>query len=138
VGVDGSAESIAALRWAANYAEATGALVRAVMSWHYPTAVGSAPVGLAPASVTDELRDKMEQTLAKAVAEGYPQPRNGAVETRVSYGHPAQVLIDESEKADLLVVGSRGHGAFTGMFVGSVSVHCVSHAHCPVAVIREA
>jgi nucleotide-binding universal stress UspA family protein len=54
----------------------------------------------------------------------------------VGYGHPAQVLIDQSEEAGLLVVGSRGHGAFTGMMLGSVSLYCVTHAHCPVVVVR--
>jgi nucleotide-binding universal stress UspA family protein len=46
------------------------------------------------------------------------------------------VLIDESAQADLLVVGHRGRGAFTGMLLGSVSVHCVNGAHCPVVVVR--
>ncbi len=138
VGVDGSGESVAALRWAKRYAEATGAQVRAVLAWHYPSAVGPAPTGLAPAAVTDEVRDQLEHTLAQAVSEVYPGGQEaGGAETRVSYGHPAQVLTDESETADLLVVGGRGHGAFIGMLVGSVSVHCVSHARCPVAVIRS-
>ena len=57
-------------------------------------------------------------------------------ETRLSYGHPAQVLIDESAEADLLVVGHRDREAFTGMLLGSVSVHCVNGAHCPVVVVR--
>jgi nucleotide-binding universal stress UspA family protein len=136
VGVDGSAESVAALRWAAAYAGAMDASVRAVMAWHYPTAVGPAPVGVAPAVVTNEVRQGVEDTLRRVVAEVLPDEPAGSVQTQVSYGHPSQVLVEESEKADLLVVGGRGHGAFTGMLVGSVSVYCVSHAACPVAVIR--
>jgi nucleotide-binding universal stress UspA family protein len=58
------------------------------------------------------------------------------VHTKIGYGHPAPVLIEESQHADLLVVGHRGHGAFTGMLVGSVSLHCVSNAACPVVVVR--
>jgi nucleotide-binding universal stress UspA family protein len=58
------------------------------------------------------------------------------VETRIEYGHPAQVLIDASKEADLIVVGASGHGAFTGMLVGSVSIHCVTGAFCPVTVVR--
>jgi nucleotide-binding universal stress UspA family protein len=46
------------------------------------------------------------------------------------------VLLDASDTADLLVVGSRGHGGFTEALLGSVSQHCVHHAHCPVVVIR--
>jgi len=58
------------------------------------------------------------------------------VETRIEYGHQAQVLIDASKEADLIVVGSSGHGTFTGMLVGSVSIHCVTSAFCPVTVVR--
>jgi nucleotide-binding universal stress UspA family protein len=133
VGVDGSAESVAALRWAAAYAAATGSRLRAVMAWHYPAAVGPAPVGVAPAAITDEVRQHVNEALDKTIAEAAV---GVDVEKQVGYGHPAQVLVDQSAGADLLVVGSRGHGAFTGMLVGSVSVHCVTHAHCPVVVIR--
>jgi nucleotide-binding universal stress UspA family protein len=136
VGVDGSAESIGALKWAAGYAAATGATVTALLSWHYPAAAGIAPVGLAPKAVSDEVRAHMEQTLDKALSEvfGTSAPEN--VQTKIDYGHPAAVLVEESRQADLLVVGHRGHGAFTGMLVGSVSMHCVTSAACPVVVVR--
>jgi nucleotide-binding universal stress UspA family protein len=52
-------------------------------------------------------------------------------------GHPAPVLLELAKDADLLVVGSRGHGQFTGMLIGSVSEHVVSHASCPVVVVRH-
>jgi nucleotide-binding universal stress UspA family protein len=134
VGVDGSAESIAALKWAGIYAAATGRRVRAVMAWHYPAAVGPGPVGVAPAVVSDEVRRHMAEALDKTVAEAAVGVE---VEKEVGYGHPAQVLVERSADADLLVVGQRGHGAFTGMLVGSVSIHCVTHAHCPVVVVRK-
>jgi nucleotide-binding universal stress UspA family protein len=51
-------------------------------------------------------------------------------------GNPAKVLIDQSGQADLLVVGSRGHGGFAGMLLGSISQHVSAHADCPVVVIR--
>ena len=133
VGVDGSPESVAALKWAAAYGAATGARLRAVMAWHYPAAAGTAPVGVAPAAISEEVRQQMIETLAKAVAEA---AADAEIEQQIGYGHPAQVLIDQSADADLLVVGNRGHGAFTGMMVGSVSIHCVTHAHCPVVVVR--
>jgi nucleotide-binding universal stress UspA family protein len=133
VGVDGSDESVAALKWAAAYAAATGATISALMAWHYPAAVGPAPVGVAPEEITDEVRTSMTEALSKAVAEGAPGLE---VQQKIRYGHPAQVLVDASADADLLVVGSRGHGAFTGMLVGSVSIHCVTNAHCPVVVVR--
>lgn len=133
-GVDGSAQSVAALRWAARYADATGAVVRAVFAWHYPTAAGQPPVGMAPPPVRQETEEMLRSVLDDAVARAFPA--DAAVEKQLSYGHPAQVLIEESKDADLLVVGSSGHGAFTGMLVGSVSIHCVTGAFCPVTVVR--
>ncbi len=137
VGVDGSAESVAALRWAARYATATGARLRAVLAWHYPTAAGEAPVGVAPDAIRSQTDEQMHQTLDEAIAKAYPGQEAPGVEKATAYGHPAQVLIEQSREADLLVVGSHGHGAFTGMLVGSVSIHCVTGAHCPVVVIRS-
>jgi nucleotide-binding universal stress UspA family protein len=136
VGVDGSAESIAALGWASRYAAATGAKVRAVHAWHYPAAFGIAPVGKAPEPVTAEVEQRMRDELAQAVAQVYPDPADSQVEIAVRYGHPVEVLIDESNAASLLVVGHHGHSAFTGMLVGSVSIHCVTSAACPVVVVR--
>jgi nucleotide-binding universal stress UspA family protein len=136
VGVDGSAESVAALKWAARYQAATGSTVQAVLSWHFPAAAGPAPVGVAPKQISDEVRANMLANLTKAITEAYGSPAPERVESKVEYGHPAQLLVDASEHADLLVVGHRGHGAFTGMLIGSVSIHCVTHAHCPVVVVR--
>jgi nucleotide-binding universal stress UspA family protein len=136
VGVDGSAESVGALRWAADYAAAAGATVTAVLSWHYPAAVGTAPVGVAPQAVSDDVRTHMVETLDKALNEAFGTATPGNVKTKLAYGHPAPVLVEESRQADLLVVGHRGHGAFTGMLVGSVSMHCVTNAVCPVVVVR--
>jgi nucleotide-binding universal stress UspA family protein len=135
VGVDGSTESVAALKWAAGYATATGGHIRAVMAWHYPSAVGPAPVGVAPESISGEVRHHMTDTVSKAVADAEIDAE--LVQVEAAYGHPAEVLVGLSAEADLLVVGSRGHGTFTGMLVGSVSLHCVTHAACPVLVVRS-
>jgi nucleotide-binding universal stress UspA family protein len=135
VGVDGSAESVAALRWAARYAAATGARVQAMLAWHYPTAASVPPVGVAPEPVRAQTEAQMHRTLDEAIAKAYEGQEAGA-EKVTTYGHPAQVLIEASREADLLVLGSHGHGAFTGMLVGSVSIHCVTSAFCPVVVIR--
>jgi nucleotide-binding universal stress UspA family protein len=75
----------------------------------------------------------MAESLSKVVVEG---AAGLDVEEEIAYGHPAQVLIEQSADADLLVVGSRGHGAFTRLMIGSVSIHCVTHSHCPVVVVR--
>ena len=136
VGVDGSTESISALRWAAQYAAATAAAVKAVLCWHYPAAVGPAPVGKAPKAITDQVRAEMQEHLDKALTEVFGTAAPARVQSEVAYGHPAEVLVTESQHADLLVVGNRGHGKFTGMLAGSVSMHCVTHAACPVVVVR--
>jgi nucleotide-binding universal stress UspA family protein len=136
VGVDGSAESIAALGWARRYAAATGAKVRAVHAWHYPTAFGVPPEGKAPPPVTAEVEQRIRDDMAAALAQAYPDPDDTQPEMALRYGHPVEVLIDESKNADLLVVGHHGHHAFTGMLVGSVSIHCVTSAACPVVVVR--
>jgi nucleotide-binding universal stress UspA family protein len=138
VGVDGSAGSVAALRWAADYAQATGATVHAVIAWHYPDAGGGPPVGHAPAPVRQESEQHIQAALDQAVGQAFPDGAPAGVQTRISYGHPAQVLIDESKTASLLVVGSRGHSAFAGLLLGSVSIHCVTGAFCPVTVVRTA
>ncbi len=136
VGVDGSPASAMAMAWAARYAKTTGARVRAVMAWHYPAAIGPAPIGVAPAAVSADVERARLEELDKAIAATFGDPPSVEVERKVVYGHPSQVLIAESRDADLLVVGNRGHGGFTGMLLGSVSTHCVTHAACPVTVVR--
>ena len=137
VGVDGSQESIEALAWAARYATATGATITAVHAWHYPAA-GPVPAGRPPQPITDQVRATMQETLDKALTEVFGTATPDNADTKVAYGHPAMVLVNESQGADLLIVGNRGHGAFHGMMLGSVSIHCVSNATCPVVVVRSA
>ena len=137
VGVDGSAESIEALRWAARYAEGCGATVRAVRAWHYPALVGPSAPGRAPHEVTGHVEQEMKDQLDDAVSSVYPSGAPPSVQTRLAYGHSASALVQEAQEADLLVVGSKGRGAFSGMLLGSVSMHCVTTAPCPVTVVRR-
>jgi nucleotide-binding universal stress UspA family protein len=137
VGVDGSEQSIAALRWAARYGEATGATIRAVRAWHYPAAVGPGPEGRAPEAVTGKVEQQQQETLDDAVRQVYPDGAPGTVQASLAFGHAAEVLIEQSQAADLLVVGNKGHSAFTGMLLGSVSLHCITGAACPVVVVRD-
>jgi nucleotide-binding universal stress UspA family protein len=135
-GADGSPSSMSALRWAIRQAALTGAAVDAVMAWHYPAAGGG--YGWAPTGMEGsfDFKENAEKVLADAISAAADPGSAVSVHALVVEGDPAQVLIDASDHADLLVVGSRGHGGFTGALLGSVSQHCVHHAHCPVVVIR--
>jgi nucleotide-binding universal stress UspA family protein len=75
--------------------------------------------------------------LARTLAEVLGDGPAGAVSIRVVRGPAAPALIAAAADADLLVVGNRGHGAFTDMLLGSTSEHCASHASCPVVVVRQ-
>jgi nucleotide-binding universal stress UspA family protein len=138
VGVDGSASAGEALRWALRQAGLAGATVEAVIAWHMPLMVGGyawPPVGVLETTDFGELAGRvLTDSIAAAVGSGGRVP----VTPVVKEGNPAQVLLDAAAGADLLVVGSRGHGGFAGALLGSVSQHCVHHASCPVVVIRGA
>jgi nucleotide-binding universal stress UspA family protein len=84
----------------------------------------------------EDLAGVSERTLADAVAEASTARPGIAVHPKVIRGHPAKVLVDQANDADLLVVGSHGHGGFVGALLGSVSQRCVQHATCPVVVVR--
>ncbi len=132
VGVDGSDTSIAALRWAFEQAAFTGASVDAMMAWQWPMSLGTAipiPAGFDPAQDARALLDQIVAPLA----EEFPSV---SVRARTVEGHPAEVLVEASRHADLLVVGCRGHGELAGLLMGSVSQHCISQAASPVVVYR--
>jgi nucleotide-binding universal stress UspA family protein len=133
VGVDGSQASKDALRWAAQQAELTGATLNVVSAWHLPIAYGGG-LSLPP---DFDLQGDAQTVLDRAIDEVLGESPKVTVRTSVLEGSPTPVLLREAADADLLVVGSRGHGAFTGMLLGSVSEHCVSHSSCPVVVVRH-
>jgi len=132
VGVDGSEPSLQALKWAHGQARLTGATLRVLTCWEISTATGwapSFPVDYDPEAIARRvLDDAILDTLG-------PTP-DVPVERVVKEGHAAPVLLAASAGADLLVVGSRGHGAFAGMLIGSVSEHVVRHAPCAVVVVH--
>ena len=132
VGVDGSQASKDALRWAAKQAELTDAELHAVIAWRLPTTYGWAP-DYFDVDFAAEARKTLEAVVVDTLGGAPSVP----LSTSVIEGHPAAVLVAASQAADLLVVGSRGHSAFTGMLLGSVSQHCVQHATCPVLVFRH-
>jgi nucleotide-binding universal stress UspA family protein len=135
-GVDGSPSSLSALRWAIRQAVLTGATVDAVIAWHYPDLGASAGYGIALAGVDPGFQEMAEKTVTEAISSTLSPASDVRVHPQVTEGNPAQVLLDASAGADLLVVGSRGHGGFAEALLGSVSQHCVHHARCPVVIIR--
>lgn len=130
VGVDGSPASLSALEWAVRQGALTGASVEAVTSWHVPVAAGGYPI-----VASTDWRDNAQAIQDVAVKEVLGDEA-AALVRRVAQGHPVDVLVHAAAGADLLVVGSRGHGGFAGMLLGSVSQHVVAHAPCAVVVVK--
>jgi nucleotide-binding universal stress UspA family protein len=143
VGVDGSEESRAALRWALEEARLRHTHVRAVHAWELPLSLIppqpylGEPVVTEPLVDVDEFRKRAEQLLDHVVHHVAGDTGDVHVEQDVRDGHPSDVLVKASENADLLVVGSRGRGGFAGLLLGSVSQACAHHASCPVVIIRR-
>jgi len=133
VGVDGSEGSKLALRWAARQAGFTGAILEVVTGWDYPAFYGWAP------AIPDDIDfgHFAQRAQDDAIEEVFGTDRPARLETRVVTKHPATALVEASEGAELLVVGSRGYGVFADALLGSVSTYCVHHAKCPITVIRE-
>ncbi|MGC1419033.1 MAG: universal stress protein [Acidimicrobiales bacterium] len=133
VGIDGSNASLTALDWAARQAEMTECPLEIVTAWEYPTSFGWSviPDNYDPAADLQKMLDPLLVNLRAT----HPSV---SVTTKIVEGHPAPALISASRGAGLLVVGSRGHGEFVGMLIGSVSEHCVAHSACPVVEFREA
>ena len=136
VGVDGSQGSKTALKWAMNQAHLTGATVEAITTWQDPAQYGTAFGWTSAAFEGDTYATTMVKALDDTVAEVAAQmPQPATVLAQVVEGHPAEALLHAAAGAQLLVVGSRGHGSFAGIVLGSVSQHCVQHAPCPVVVV---
>jgi nucleotide-binding universal stress UspA family protein len=134
VGVDGSAASKDALRWAHRQAALTASELTAVAVWSYATMSYPSMSAYLPTvgdlDLEGDARLMLEHTVKRVLGDV-------PVRMAVLEGHPADVLLRLSEGADLVVVGCRGHGGFVGALLGSVSQHLVSGARCPVVVIRH-
>jgi len=131
VGVDGSENSNRALNWALDEAEHHGMTLVLVHGVELGLSVAE-PYG--GGYVLEQLQESGR--LALDEAEQRAAERGVKVERRLETGSAAYALIEASKGAAMLVVGSRGHGGFAGLLLGSVSAACVHHAHCPVVVIR--
>lgn len=140
VGVDQSAGANAALRFALQEARLRQATVRVVHAWQFGYIGATGLEGWLPA-VGGELKDfrlGAEAALDQTLKEAGVDTEGVTIERRAEQGPAATVLIEESQGADLLVVGSRGHGGFAQLLLGSVSQQCAQHASCPVVIVRGA
>ena len=135
VGVDGSPSSRTALNWAAAEAADHGADLVVLNVWEHTLLPPTGSVSVSERYVPDESQRTAED-LVKLIKEELGEDPPVVVQPRVKEGNPAKVLIEQSEDADLLVVGTRGHGGFRGLVLGSVSQHVAGYAKCPVAVVR--
>jgi nucleotide-binding universal stress UspA family protein len=133
VGIDGSHSSEAALNWALRQADLTGSTLEAIVTWEWPTAGG---LGMAAPSDFDPKADATK-ILNDAIASAEPGHDHVSIESRIVGGPAGMALVEASRGADLLVVGSRGHNELVSVLLGSVSEHCVTHAHSPVLVVRD-
>ncbi|MHB1850387.1 MAG: universal stress protein [Acidimicrobiales bacterium] len=135
VGVDGSQGSVRALRWALGEAVARRAVLEPVTVWQSPYDFGEE---LLYPAVEETIVAGAKEQLDRAVAELFGDDRTVVLEGTVLHGDAAQTLCDRSAHADLLVVGSRGHGGFAGLLLGSVSTKCAHHSGCPVVIVPKA
>jgi nucleotide-binding universal stress UspA family protein len=139
VGVDTSAGAKKALRFALEEARLRDTPLRVVHSWKYGYIGGSGLqaypvlVGAGLNEAREAAEAQLEAMLELVVGDEFSEVQ---IERRIVEGAPAPVLVDESRSAELLVVGSRGLGGFSGLLLGSVSQQCAQHAACPVVIVR--
>jgi nucleotide-binding universal stress UspA family protein len=145
VGVDGSSGSREALLWAIDEARLRSLPLRVVHAWTFGYIGGIAGYWGGPFAAYGaiegnlaELRKAAAALLDCEVADAAGQLAGVTVERKVVEGLAGEALVDSAQPGDILVVGSRGHGGFAGVLLGSVSQQCVNHARCPVVVVRPA
>ncbi|MFI7480989.1 universal stress protein [Kocuria sp. M1R5S2] len=132
VGVDGSDSSLEALREGARVAGTLGAPLAAVMFWEGPPVYegwGTVDPAVPPAGTEERLRSAIAGAFGNEVPEG--------LSAELVHGRAAARLVEESERALMLVLGRGGRGGVRGGSLGSVSGACVAHARCPVLVVRH-
>lgn len=148
VGVDGSTGAKDALLWALAEARLRRWPLRAVHAWMFGYIGGSVEGypywGGALGSYTSlgidlgDLHHAADDLLERALADVKDEADGVEIDRQVVQGPAAEVLVSQAAPGDLLVVGSRGHGGFAGLMLGSVSQQCVHHAPCPVVVVHPA
>jgi nucleotide-binding universal stress UspA family protein len=133
VGVDGSPNSVRALVWAAHQAEISGAPLLAVATWDFPVSFGYPVVWPESVDFEADANRALDDAITAALGTG----SKATLERAVIQGNPSMTLEELSRDAEMVVVGSRGHGEVAGMLLGSVSEYLTTHGHCPIVVIRS-
>ena len=137
VGIDGSPESKETLLWAVAEAKLRGAALRVVHAWAFPyIAAGPGLDPMLDGQMIDDARRSAEELVERELSELGDEAAGVDIERTVVEGAAAPALIEAAEGSDLLVVGSRGHGGFSGLLLGSVSQQCSHHAPCPLVIVR--
>lgn len=134
VGVDRSESSSEALHYGAAVAQWQNWTLHIVHAWQWSCPVSPNVIGLG--EIRAAAFAAAEVTVREAEAELLHAGFTGEVQRTITEGPPAQVLVDQSTGADLVVVGCRGLGGLASLALGSVGQACVHHAHCPVLVVR--
>ena len=134
VGIDGSEGAGRALRFAAEEATLRNIALWIVAVWNVPAAY-YAGEAMAPSMPIDQFEQSMQATAKRQVDESLSAYPGLETHLLVTEGTPAQVLVEKSERAAMLVVGSRGLGGFRGLMLGSVGQQCAHHANCPVVIV---
>jgi nucleotide-binding universal stress UspA family protein len=135
VGVDGSEESVTALRFAATAASVRRAPLLVLHAYRDPVRGGYPGRSLPPAGPA---RRRAEHILQDTMRRGLPDDPGVHVAGHLAEGEEHAVLLAAADRSDLLVVGSRGRGGWKGLLLGSVSLRCLASARRPVAVLRGA
>jgi nucleotide-binding universal stress UspA family protein len=137
VGIDGSDPSRKAVHWALGEARLRGAKLVAVHAWSYYPSLPSD--SLDPMLVTPGFNDALGRDAGRFVAQEVEKLRQEGdeveIEARAVEGPAASVLVEVAKDADLLVLGTRGHGGFSGLLLGSVSQQVSHHSPCPLVLV---
>jgi nucleotide-binding universal stress UspA family protein len=134
IGIDGSEGSALALRFAREEGRLRGEPLQAVTAWELPVPVYAGGF-IAPSVTSDDVEKAAREVAEKQLVEVLGADGGERPELVVREGSAAGVLVDAAKQATMLVVGSRGHGGFTGLLLGSVSQQCAHHASCPVTIV---
>jgi nucleotide-binding universal stress UspA family protein len=133
VGVDGSEGSRKALRWSIGQAAARGAVLQPVIVWQRTFDYGRQSYWPVDEEIAADARKRLEAVVAEVAG----RDRAVEIDPLVVEGDPGETLCTMSGDADLLVVGSRGHGGFAALALGPVSIKCAHHSRCPVVIVPD-